>query len=250
MLAEFVSKLEQLFRQSQGADLLALQPDPRRHLFTIGGVLQEREIPPPLRTPNMIALEDLIHMLEDSSAAPSPEVYHNEGFIAAHLDRLDRRERVQLKLERTERFTTLAALHLGLKLSSKDAVKFLRFRMPDAPPQVLDALRKIDFTRSSAGRTHVEHGKESLGRSVEAAVQQADRVPDRFIVRVPVYSNPGVRGFWAEIEVGLYLDLDDEVIELRTSSDDIETALQQAQGRIHELLLGALPGVPVYYGFP
>jgi len=114
---------------------------------------------------------------------------------------------------------------------------------------VITALRQIDFTRTSAGKSHVEHGKESLGRSVEAAVQQADKVPEDFVVRVPVYTNPGAGAFLVEVRVMLYLDLEGQQVVLQTMPDELEKAHQVAQARLHEALVANCPkGTPVFYG--
>jgi hypothetical protein len=250
MLAEFVGALGAQIKAAQAPTFHVHPSFPAQVFQCVGGEVKPLDVPPVRRAHTIKGLGDLVALLKDAEIAPAPDVYHSDGCVTVLLDRASRHATARMPLERTGRFAMLAGLAVKpVSLDSKGALKFLRQTIGDAAPQaVLAALRRIDFTRTSTGKAHVDHGKESLGRSVEAAVQQADQVPESFKVRVPVYGNPGLRGVQADITVGVYLNLDDEVIEFFVLPDDVESAIQQAQAALQEAL--AASGAPVFYGAP
>lgn len=137
------------------------------------------------------------------------------------------------------------------KMQPKDAVKMLRLELHGGNvSHVIQALSRIDFSRTSAGKTDVAHGKESLGRSVEAAVQQADGVPETFTVAVPVWSAFGFDRYSVQVQFGLYLDLQAQKVELRVLGDEIERVVGLATHAVAADLREALPSVPVFMGEP
>lgn len=255
MLAEFLAKVVDLAREKTIPHKLDTGSR-NASTYLIDGKQQTFLHDPPKRAARLVGVADLVLALTDPVIAPAPEVYHSEAVVTALLNRDRREDSVSLSLPLTETFGHLMALsHKGTKLSPKDMIKFLRnsFGLV-CPEHVVSALRRIDFTRTSAGKSHVEHGKESLGRSVEAAVQQADQVPEGFVVRTRVYSTPGVHHV-AEVKLSLYLDLDDQAVEIRVLPDELVAAMQGAQAVLHETLVRLLEEregqtVPVFYGTP
>ncbi len=250
MLADFVDRLVAL----ANAGRRAIVHDGEEYgLGRVAGVEVNGEIewkpkPPSEVESDLRGVEDFLLAL-----TPASVVFHQEAQLFAYLDREKRTDRVRVELRPSQRFQALEALQKGVSLEPKAAVKLLRgtFGKESNIEPVVKALRQIDFTRTSAGKSHVEHGRESLGRSVEAAVQQADQVPEEFLVACPVYTNPGCGAFLGQVRVSLWLDLDAQRVELRVLPDEITTSLQIAQARLHEVLVnGVPPGVQVFYGSP
>jgi hypothetical protein len=183
--------------------------------------------------------------------APAPEVYIAPQQVQAFLDRQDRREFVRVKLAETKRFQQVAALQTPKSMQPKDAVKMLKLELHGGNvAHVIQALSRIEFTRTGTGRTNVEHGKESLGRSVEAMVQQAKDVPEQFTLAVPVWSTSGFSRFSVNVEFGLYLDLEAQTVELRVLADEIERVRNQALAAAASELGARLEGIPIFLGTP
>jgi len=250
MLAEFLQKLTELTERAYKPVVVKEHGLRRRMLLAANGAVQSYDLPAPDRAHKLVGLDDLIAAINDKAICPAPEVYHYGACVDVLLDREERDQRVSMALRLSERFSILMQMRTAVGLEPKAAIRFLRQSLGDsAPVHVITALRQIDFTRTSAGKSHVEHGKESLGRSVEAAVQQADKVPEDFVVRVPVYTNPGAGAFLVEVRVMLYLDLEGQQVVLQTMPDELEKAHQVAQARLHEALVANCPkGTPVFYG--
>lgn len=249
MLAELFDRIVTLGRTADKVALHAVPGDPRVVLVQHQHTLEERRIPPPLRDIRIEGVEDFASFVTDPGRAKKPEVYYSAQFVEAVLDADDRRERAKLWLEETERFALLRSLQeTPLVLSQRQAIKFLRYQLhASGVDHVVSALRQIDFSRRSSGASTVEHGKESLGRQVEAAVQQADRIPESFKVSVPVWRNPGLRHITATVELGLFLDLDTPAIEIRLLSDELAQAEFSASEELR-VVLNHLLVAPLFQG--
>lgn len=251
MLAEFVNRLVFLANRAQQPEVITSEALPELALVREGDRFTQLPIPPKRRSMTLVGLDDLIAAVKDPVLARAPEIHHGSGKVVVLFDRADRRDRATIELRESERFTAVRQMHgRGLAMKPRDAVKFLRFDLPRTASTVVQALARIDFTRKSSGASTTAHGKETLGRSVEAAVQQADQVPEQFFASVPVYSNPGFREFEASIEIGIYLDVESEVVTFRVLADELDKALNAAQSFIDKELAEQLPDVPRFHGSP
>lgn len=253
MLAEFLDKVFELTGRAQGIEL-AQHPDLPDVVFRrVGTNVTEHEVPPPRRHHTLEGVQDIIRAVVRATEEGEPEVYHDDTAVRVLLDREDRRDTLDMPLHVSERFRTLEALAKAPRaMSPAAAVKFLRFELQGTGiDAVVAGLRRIDFTRSGSGASNVQHGRESLGRSVEAAVQQADQVPEEFVVETPLYTNPGLRQVTVRVRVGVYLDPGNESIEVRTLADEVAFARNAAQEALGGALREAFDGdVPVYHGRP
>jgi hypothetical protein len=133
-------------------------------------------------------------------------------------------------------------------MSQKQAIRLLRHDLAACNcDHILAALRKLDFHRRSDGARTIEHGRETLGRAVEAAVQGATDIPDGFTVEAPVWNTPGAA--WpVTVLCTLDLDAEAEKVVITTLPDHLALGLALAQRRLHEALAAALDQYDVYNG--
>lgn len=253
MLAEFFDRIVGLARGAHSLDFKTHEQLPDTVFVRHAGELQTHVVPPPKRAHKLLGLDDLLLALRDPIIAYAPEVYVAGGRVCALLDRNERRSMVTIDLQETKRFQLCAQLQAQPRqFQPKDAVKMLRLELHGGNHEhVIQALSRIDFTRNSAGKSHVEHGRETLGRSVEAAVQQADNVPKSFTVGVPLWTTSGFTRYGVTVEFGVFLDLDTSTVELRVLSDEIERVRNLALTAVAKDISEALGGkVPVFMGSP
>lgn len=252
MLADFVKSLQGLTEQAQGVTITKDPAMPGKALVRAGSKFEWVDLPPAERKHSVVGVDDFVEALEDKVIAPMPEVYIGSDQVFAYLDRNNRRASVSLPLPYSSRFSVLKRMDTqALSLTPSEAVKFIRFEFQDVGADaLLGALGRIDFTRKGTGASTTAHGKESLGRSVEVAVQQADQVPDRFTAKVALYNVTGLRSVVVEVECGVYLDVQNERVVLRPLADEVATALLTAQAAVLEILQGRLLDVPVFRGTP
>lgn len=253
MLADFVNKLTELAKKSSAAEVVQIPGDARRVLLRTGEKFQFEDVPAPDRKIALRGLDDIVELCQDKAIAPAPEIYHSSDAIRVVLNREDRREVAVMQLTKSERFESMVGLRSGRSFNVKDAIRFLRVDLHSTGQgvgELIAGLRRVDFSRQSGTQRTTEHGRETLGRQVESAIQQTDRVPEDFKVSVPVFTNPGLKGITCTMRCAVDIDLDNEKIVISTLADEVQGALDGAQKDIHDALVKALPEVPVLNGTP
>lgn len=251
MLSEFVGRLVELGQKAKAVDVVTHPSLPDLVFMRHGDQLTTHQVPPPPRRPTLAGLTDLVAMLRDETIAPHPEVYVGPTLVVAFLDATDRDERAVLPLTESARFRVCQEIEKNPRpFAPRDLVRFLRQTLwGGASNQLIQALSRLDFTRTSTGKTDVKHGRETLGRSVEAIVQQADDVPEAFTAQVPIWTTPGCP--WTRpVEFSIYLDVEKAAVELSVLSDSCTTARNGALGQLRDWLAEALGHVAVFMGAP
>lgn len=250
MLAELVKAIGDLARKAQGIETHKDPLTPERTLVRSGDKFEWVDAPAPKRMHSILSFADLASLAKDKAIAENPEIYHSASAIVVLLDREKRRELVTMPLTHSSRWQTLVSLSKGQQgMTTADAVKLIRFELHGAGADALcAALRKVDFTRTGNGARTVEHGRESLGTSVEAAVQGVSEIPQEFTAQVPVWGNQGLRVIQARVRCGVYLDVNNQSVQIKPLADEISNALEAAQGELHALLATAVDPIPVLQG--
>jgi hypothetical protein len=251
MLADFLEKIRELAKRGDSVQIATHDGLPDSVFVRHGDSLEVKDVPPSRRTHTVQGYEDITKAVNDPMCSDG-EIFHDHAGISLHLNRGDRRDTIRLPLNHSERWAKLESMRGGGKGTVRDVIRTLRFDLHGTGIEsVIQALSKIDFTRKSDGGASVSHGRESLGQSVEASVQQADSVPETFVVHCSVYTNPGFRELTAvEVTCGIYLDLQNEQIEIRVLADELSKAENAAQTAIGAKLAVDLPGTPVFHGCP
>lgn len=251
MLAELVDRLVELGRKSAETAIVQVPGIPdAAWLVWPDGARAEVKIPPKDQHPKMSDLASFIDKVKGASG--EPEVFVAEGNLYAHLDRDERRESVELPLRESSRFILCQKLQSAPRvMAPREAVKMLRLELASQDHHMVAALSKIDFLRKGSGKSVVGHGSESLGRTVEAIVQQADDIPTTFVVTVAIWTNGGLAPYAEQITFGIHLDPQAETVEIRALPDQVELARARALERLADEIREQLGGeIPVYIGKP
>jgi hypothetical protein len=113
---------------------------------------------------------------------------------------------------------------------------------------LLEIVRKIQFRVNQAGRSEVQHGKASIGKSLEAELTGAGALPEEVVFQVPIFES----GFQDLEMVGCALEVDPqtETFQLIPYPRSIEEALSVAEERLGAELTASLEGVRVFHGVP
>jgi len=251
MLAEFLRELVGHVRKAQQVEFYAPAQLPKTLFVRHEGELLEKTIAPPPRMHRLEGLDDIVNALKEESLGTLPEVFVSASGVKAYLDGSDRREVLTVPFIETKRFQLVRKLQTAVNMQPKDALKLLKIDLHGGNiAHVIQPLSRIEFTRTGTGRTNVEHGKESLGRSVEAMVQNAKDVPEQFALSVPVWSTDGFDRFGVQVAFSLYLDLEAQTVELRVLPDEVERCVNLALRAAVAELGSRLEGVPIFMGTP
>ena len=251
MLAELLESMRRMIRDADGLKVVQVAGVERDAWIHYAGTqLEKIELPPPLRKHRICTLDDVYSISEDKEMAKEPEIFFDFDTIQVVLDRNDRREVATLSLLPTDRYTSLVKMSgEPLSCTVNEAVRLLRFELHGVgADHVVQALKRVDFSRTSRGTAVTEHGKESLGKSVEATIQATDEIPETVDLTVPLYSNPGVSDFTATITVGIYLDVDTQRVAFRPLADEIMKAQNAVMSQLFQALRDRLPRVPKING--
>lgn len=249
MLAEFIDRIAALAKDANAVQIGVVPQLPGQVYVRHGDKLEWRDEPPLRRHHVIRSLQDFATFVIGEAEMTAPQVFHSHKEVVCVLDAGDGRERVTLPLAMTERFQTILAMRAGQKFTPPAAVNFLRFDLHGVgTDRLVAALRRVDFTRKGLGAFTTEHGKETLGRQVEAAVQNAEDVPDVIDADFPVYSNDGLKSVRVPIQIGVYLDVQADAVVLRPLADEIANAVENAQWQLHKLLVEAMGEIPVFAG--
>lgn len=243
MLADFVAKIAEMATGAQRIETKTIE-ETDTIVWRCGDKYGEAPIPAPAREATIYSLDSLREYVEPFESA---EVFHGPMQIVAYLDGADRRKGCALlALKGTSQLSELSRLPKAFEPNA--LAKYLRTQFVDVPQEVRNALQRIDFSRKSMGRNSAEHGRETLGRSVEAEVQAADKIPETFSVSVPFFENDGLRGISASVQLGIYLDVTAERVELFVVPGELARALCEVHAEIGRRLAEALPKAKVFNG--
>jgi hypothetical protein len=218
------------------------------------GAYEVRSIPPACRNHRVFSVESFLAAARDEWDGVSEDaavVWHGRDSVVLVFDDGDRRDRLTLDLPASEPFTWLTRLaERPEPMDQGTLVRVLRLRLGQ-PAELVGRFRRLDFDASRKGVAAVEHGRESLGREIVAAVQGLDALPDVIQVSVPVTDVPGANRP-DTIRVGLEIDAQREQFYLAPMPGEMIGAVDRMHAELHATLAGGLAAkkIPVYYGSP
>lgn len=224
---------------AQAANSVQVINDPRFHdgaFIRVGGELRFERFPAPVRCGTIIDMQSLTDAINDPKICPNPEVYIDAERITVFTDRDERKSTMVLDMTPSARLVTVRSLR-GRVLSQKDAIRMLRYDLegPDSK-ELIPAMRTIDFSRLTANRRTVERGKDTMGRTVEAHVQQIDKVPELFTVTIPAFDVAGLRSITMTLRIGIEPDLDREGFEFVLYPDEMSTGMSAVLSEVYQII--------------
>jgi len=224
--------------------------DPRNEHFVIGGEHKIIPIPPADRDHQVGSLQDLINYVV-GVVDSQPVIWHAVDGVCLVIDDADRRDRVTFPLTASEQAAAIKSV-AGEPLKQAALIRLLRFQI-GADPLLIDKFRRLDWSHSTEGRAEVRHGKESLGKDIEAKVQGVDELPEEIIVEIPLYTQQGERDEYA-IRLGIDIDAVNQNFRVSPLPGELQSAIDSHQDSIRSRLglelAGAEVPVPIYYGSP
>lgn len=253
MLRDLLNGIAGLAVAAQAPTVLRDDETPDRFWISRGNELELVTIPPPRRAHELAGLDDLLRAVLDPAIGKAPEVYFTGERVVALLNRDERVETVSLELRRSARWHTLSDLAQKPRtLAPSQAVRLLRFELHGTGvDSLVTELGRVDFARKADGAHSIAHGRESLGKAVEASVQQIDRIPESFSVEVAPIVTPGLRSFRGSVRCGVYVDLAAEGFVIQPLADELETLEVALLEHTREALRDSLGSdFPLFAGTP
>jgi hypothetical protein len=251
MIKEALDFLKTSFQAEQRPVLLPI--DENTVLLTTKDGSKEIKKPFPVRSHSVETLPGFI-----AAAAKWGEkgvVWHTEdGLLLTCSDEEYRRDLVSLALKQSPEFELLRVLEAQKdknQMTQRELLKMLTRQLERCVPNsVVSAIRVITFNRGASGRAAIDHGKETLGHTIEAQVNSTENLPEQFLATIPIYD---LAEFSIPVDIKLYLDVNVETqgFVCYPAPGALDRAVRNMQATIHERLEKDLPkGYPVFQGEP
>lgn len=171
-----------------------------------------------------------------------------EDRIVFVFDLDDRRDAATCPLRPSPQYLWLKG-ESSKPLTQSDLVRLLRITLKGCvtADNLLPIVRQVKFDSSDGGVSTVEHGRQSMGRQVMAAVTGADIVPEETTLIVPVFEN---HGYAARIECAIEIDPATRTFKLTPYPLQVKAAMDGAMADLDELFSDVDELPPVYRGKP
>lgn len=226
MLAEFLTKLIEVSKAAQQPVKIA-DPAAKADRFILPGGTEKLIIQPtkPKRY-SLLDRESLVNaIVEQLDKYDCTALVDATGVTVVSDDYHDN----CLKLDFEEMWTTAwenMPRGAAFRLNQREMIDWIREKMDGTGLDVLlPMLRTVEFSRAEQSAGVVQRGKESLGRSVEAAVGNADTFPSFVNFNVSMLTRAS--GFHLSIELRLNIEplAAEQKFKLWINSDDVTDAL-------------------------
>ncbi|MGD0040327.1 MAG: hypothetical protein ABSE84_07930 [Isosphaeraceae bacterium] len=234
---------------AQKAEIIPLPGDGRKALVRIGTTVQEHAIAPPCRQHAVETVEALASYARKLTTPAAAVVWHDGQEITLVLDDADRRDFVKLSLKPAPQFQAAQGLSaMAAPISQEELIALLRHKL-GAPKDLVSVFRSVDFQRTDGAQANLQHGKNTLGKQVNAQLVGADRVPEEITLTIPVFTNCGLNTPYP-----LKLNVDVDVVRCQFRLVVVPGGLDDLMDRAQEAIAKSLTtllkdsGIPIYRG--
>lgn len=217
------------------------------------GVMQRIDKEPEPRAHGLTTLESFIELavaVKDQKHGPAlPVIWLGEAGVELVIDDPTRRDRATLPLETTPQFQTLEVLKAGV-LKQADLVRVLRVSLAGCLPQgsgLLGLVRNLKFRNDAAGLGNLQHGRESMGKQIEAEVLGTDALPEEVTFHVRVFDLPECR-VARPVTCALEIEPHTQTFRLTPLPLQLEEAMEAELHEIEARIRGEVKDVPLYRG--
>jgi hypothetical protein len=232
MLKEAIDRIAELGVEASGIETCDLYD--RKFVLRKGTAFEILERDPPEAKYETLDCPSFVSLV--NALGEDPLVLIDCERVVGILDESKKRGRVYLGLEKSRAAKALTAL--GNPTDQKKLIGFLREELAGCVEEkFLAIVRRLDFSRRNDGNSSIQHGRESLGRSVEAAVQSAEgQVPEIVVVTLPAW---GSIEFDSTIQLrcAVHVDAVAEKISIRPIGEELEIAVNFVMSKLQVHLL-------------
>lgn len=217
------------------------------------GEVERIDKEPEPRKHGLATLESFIELavaVKEQKHGPAlPVIWLGAACVGLVIDDPTRRDRAELPLETTPQFKTLEGLR-GAVLKQADLVRVLRVALAGCLPSgssLLGLVRNLKFRNDAAGVGNLQHGRESMGKSIEAEVLGTDALPEEVTLHVRVFDLPECR-VARPVTCALEIEPHTQTFRLTPLPLQLNEAMEAELSEIEARIRGAVRDVPLYRG--
>lgn len=231
MLKEAIDRIAELGVSASGIEVKDLCG--RKKLVRMGSAFEMMKVDPPEKRYEALDCDSFVSMV--AALASDPIILIDGVAVLAVMDETEQEGRIFLHLLPSRAFKALEAI--ANPTDQKRLIAYLREELAGCiEPRFLAVVRRLDFARRNDGLAHIQHGRESLGKSVEAAVQSAEgEIPEVIVVTLPAWTE---LGFDSTIQVRCAVSVDpvNEKLTVRPIGEELQSQLQQLRDKLRAFL--------------
>ncbi len=218
------------------------------------GAIETLEPVPHVRSHEAESLASLISFAKSVCAGKhgehaNPVVWYGVKEVALVVDDETRRDTVHLLLRWTSQLQSLVDA-AGKAFQQESFIRFLRVEMAGALDEsagLIARLRTIKWVRGDDGQATVEHGKSSMGRTINAAVHGVDAIPEEVSLCIRVFNAVDIRTC-AHIRCAIDINATEKTFKLIPLPMQVEDAVEAILDGVALQLTNELKDIPVYRG--
>lgn len=241
MLAE-QKRVAELARPVLAKDTV-LTSDPDRLWYTSGGELKCEPIP---RVATKLEVADLPSLVQAAigllDTVEAFFIVGSKGVIAHPIFEgiPNWREYAHLPLRWTSEYAFLCGL--PNLYSQVDLLHVLRTDLRDCfePAGFAGSIRAIKFRQQTTGHAVIQHGQESMGRSIESEITGADSIAEEIVVNCTPFLPAGWTHVTQPIAVAVTVYVEGQNFKLSVDKDQLHALLRENQQAIRYSLLNLL----------
>jgi hypothetical protein len=178
-------------------------------------------------------------------------VWYSRYGVTAFLDDEQRRDRVRLVLAASQQIRMLEKWEGAISwLDQAALIRTLRIHFPGLQG-LIEALRRLKFRVNQGGEKVIEHGKTSIGNSLDAELAGTGSLPEDVMVHFPAFAGNNL-AIWSSVSCLVEIDAKAEKVAIVPEAGSVEKAwlnVEDSLGRkLDELFTDS--GVLVYRGVP
>jgi hypothetical protein len=247
--AEAIREIERLVVAANSSEILDVKGERKGVYFIVGpkGDAVKHVADPSWHSEQLETPRELLKFIASNKTDKSAVFIADEEVIFVS-SLADRRDVAFCKLIEAEPYKWLKASS-GNRLSQSDFIRVLRITFREClgvDNGLIPLLRKLNFAASDGAAAEIQHGRESVARSINASIMGVNAIPEELVLRVPVFEN---HPFIAPVNCAIEIFPDERMFKLTPFPLQVRKAMQAALDDVENGLEGdELP--PVYRGKP
>lgn len=259
MLQEAIEYVVNEARKSKDARVIEVrhEPDGVYYLQKPDGTVERIMAEASHRRHTAMDLSAVVEFFQENKSQAA-RIWYSRDRVVCVLDDDTRRESVTLNLELSPQIKRLQQLEgtSGGSMDQRAIVLMLRTtfrRCLGRTDNLLGLLRSIRFSGVSTGEGVVEHGKSSIGKTLQQELKAASELPEYVTLDVPVFTHPSLAIKFFPIECALEPDAAECKFKLLPLPGEIERAVADGETMIAQLIgiaVGDEGMERVHYGKP
>lgn len=249
MIKEAIELIQGTAVKAEHAHKLFESRDGREVTYSVKGEIQKFELGISPRAHVVGSLNDLIRYVK-MQVLGVYSIWHNCCGVRLLCNDADRSDKVTFDLTYSDAANKLFDMSNNKNRFEQSEFVRLLHRTFQVDASIVGVFRKLDFKIVQAAEGEFQHGKDRIGKSVQAEVAGTNAIPEVISISVPLYSNTGERDCH---QIWLDVDLDAQRSQIICSPKpcEIEAAIDSHQDSIRERILAGLgEDIKVYRGNP